>query len=123
MQETEQPRIRRAPNRFERRAHAAEKTLTDRREARHWCILDARAELAGVAGPVGLSLSEWHDVHKALGEAFCPRCSRCTSTKRHPVLMGRQEALKRWAAALEQTREREQVAAIHAPESAEQEGP
>lgn len=107
MQENQQQRIKRPPNRFERRAHASEKANADRREARHWCILDARTEAAGVRGPVGLTLSEWHDVHKALGEAVCPRCSRCSASTRHPVVLGRQAALARFRAALGEARARE----------------
>lgn len=86
------------PTRRQRRARAAQTRAKNRAELRHQCALDKAAEQAGVHQPVGLSLDHFHAVHRALGEATCPRCPRCD--KRQPVTCGKTAALEIWGAEL-----------------------
>lgn len=87
------------PTRRQRRARAAHTRAKNRAELRHQCALDKAAEAAGVHQPVGLSLDHFHAVHRALGEATCPRCPRCD--KHQPVTCGKTAALAIWRAELD----------------------
>jgi hypothetical protein len=85
-------------NRFQKRARAAQTRAKNRTELRHHCALDKAAEKHGVTSPVGLSLAHFHAVHRALGEARCPRCPHCD--QRLPVAIGKPEAITVWYDAL-----------------------
>ena len=65
---------------------------------RHHCALDKAAEKHGVTQPVGLSLAHFHAVHRALGEARCPRCPHCD--KRLQVELSKPAAIAVWHDAL-----------------------
>jgi hypothetical protein len=85
--------------RRQRRAHAAQTRAKNREQLRHHCALDKAAEQAGVTKPVGLSLGHFHAVHRALGEARCPRCPHCD--KRLPVEFDKPAAMARWDEAVD----------------------
>lgn len=77
-----------------RRARATQTRSKNRKEARHWCALDADAQKRGIHEAVGLSLAEFHAIHRALGERECPRCPHCNAKK--PVDLTRAQALNAW---------------------------
>ncbi len=85
-------------NRAQRRSRAAQTRARNNAELRHHCALDKAAERHGVTQPVGLSLEHFHAVHRALGEARCPRCPHCD--KRLPVAIDKPAAIAVWHDAL-----------------------
>lgn len=102
----------RPQNRRERRARIACGKRERRELQQHRCALDESGEAAGVDHPIGMSVANFHQTHRALGEASCPRCPICEAARARGIPaypLGVQAANGQrlwWAAKLQHEREK-----------------